>query len=63
MKVIGKELAAGAKIASDKIKKEKGMSTTDKGIVSRYGGAEAAEVVRRKAGGMVKPPRRQAKRK
>lgn len=63
MKVIGKELAAGAKMASDKIKKEKGMSTTDKGIMSRYGGAEAASVTRRKAGGMVKPPRRQAKRK
>jgi len=63
MKVIGKELAAGAKVAADKIKQEKGMSTTDKGIMSRYGGAEAASVTRRKAGGMVKPPRRQAKRK
>ena len=63
MKVIGKELAAGAKIASDKIKKEKGMSTTDKGIMSRYGGAEAASVTRRKGGGMVRPPRRQVKRK
>ena len=63
MKLIGKQLAAGAKEASDKIKKEKGMSTTDKGIMSRYGGAEAASVTRRKAGGMVKPPRRQVKRK
>jgi len=63
MKVIGKELAAGAKIAADKIKKEKGMSTTDKGIMSRYGGAEAASVTRRKGGGMVRPPRRKVKRK
>ena len=63
MKVIGKELAAGAKVAADKIKQEKGMSTTDKGIMSRYGGAEAASVTRRKGGGMVRPPRRKVKRK